>query len=70
MNKLMEMNKKIEKVVVSSYETIETGVVSGYQAIEDSVVNGYKKIEKRFVDAYLTPDQELNPKSLENQEKE
>jgi hypothetical protein len=47
-----KVGKKIEKAVVSGYNTIEDGVVSGYKAIEDSVVSRYKAIENKFVDAY------------------
>ena len=45
-NKLMDANKKIEKLVVG-----------GYKAIEDGVVGGYKKIEDKFVNAFLTSEE-------------
>lgn len=45
MSKIIDVNKKIEKVVVS-----------GYQKIEDSVVSGYKKIENKFVNTFLKDD--------------
>ena len=47
MPKVVDANKKIEKVVVG-----------GYKKVEDSVVNGYKKIEDKFVDAFLKKDGE------------
>ena len=56
MNKIMQVEKSIEKCVVSGYKRIAGGVVAGYQKIEDGAVSGYKKIEKKFVDAFLAPD--------------
>ena len=58
MNKLMEVERKIERGVVSAYKVIESGVVNGYKTIENGVVGGYKKIEDRFVEAFLTDDNE------------
>jgi len=58
MNRLMTIERKIEKGVASGYKAIENGVVTGYKAIENGVVNGYKKIEDRFVGAFLTDGNE------------
>jgi len=53
MNKLLSIERKIEKGAVSIYMAIENGVVSGYKAVENGVVKGYKKIEDKFVGAFL-----------------
>ena len=58
MSRLLTIEKKIERGVVSGYKTIENGVVTGYRAIENGVVNGYKKIEDRFVEAFLMGEKE------------
>ena len=50
MNKIMQIEKKIED-----------SVVTGYRAIENGVVSGYKKIEDKFVEAFLTPDEASRP---------
>jgi len=47
MSKIVDANKKIEKVVVD-----------GYKKVEDTVVGGYKKIEDKFVDTFLKKDGE------------
>ena len=47
MSKIVETEKKIEKVVVDSYKKVE-----------DTVVGGYKKIEDKFVDTFLKKDGE------------
>ena len=47
MSKIVDANKKIEKVVVGTYKNIE-----------DSVVGGYKKVEDKFVDTFLKKDGE------------
>jgi hypothetical protein len=54
MNKLVKINKKIERAVVFGYKSIENAVVSGYKAVENGVVSSYKKIENKFVDIFLT----------------
>lgn len=46
-SKLVQVNEKIEK-----------RVVSGYKKIEESVVGAYKKVEDKFVDSFLTKDGE------------
>ena len=48
-SKLIQANKKIERVVVGGYKKIEETVVGGYKGIEDAVVG---------VDRYLTRDGE------------
>lgn len=60
-SKIVKINDKIAKTVVSGYKSIEKGVVSGY-----------KKIEDKFVDAYLTKDGETVEEAkerLKNQNK-
>ena len=52
MNKLHELNEKIENTVVSGYKKIETGVVDGYKKIENGVVEGYKKIKTVAVEGF------------------
>ena len=54
MNKLHELNEKIENAVVSGYKKIETGVVDGYKKIENTVVDGYKKVEDKCIDALFS----------------
>lgn len=54
MSKLMKVEKKIEKGVVSGYKAVEKGVLCGYLAVEEGFVSGYKKIEDKFVDAFLS----------------
>ena len=41
MEKLKDVNKKIEETVVG-----------GYKKVEDTVVGGYKKVEDKFVDKF------------------
>ena len=68
MKKFRDVNRKIEKAVVSGYKTVEKTVVNSYKAIENSVVNGYKKIEKMFVEAFLTDDSDqYEPRKIEIQ---
>ena len=57
-SKLIQANKKIERVVVGGYKKIEETVVGGYKGIENAVVGGYQKIEDGFVDRDLTRDGE------------
>ena len=45
MSKIIEANKKIEKVVVGSYKKVEDTVVGGYKKIEDKFVNTFLKKE-------------------------
>lgn len=56
MGKFMDVNKKIEKVIVSEYQKIEDSVVVRYRKIEDGVVSGYKTIENKFVNTFLKDD--------------
>jgi len=68
MKKFKDVNRKIEKAVVSGYKTVEKAVINSYKAIENSVVNGYKKIEKKFVEAFLTDDSDqYEPRKIEIQ---
>lgn len=46
-SKFIQTNKKIENIVLNSYETIES-----------SVLKTYEKIENAFVDRFLTHDGE------------
>ncbi|MEG0593159.1 MAG: hypothetical protein RR512_07565 [Coprobacillus sp.] len=46
-SKIINMNKKIENIVVD-----------GYQKIETKVLDNFTKLEDRFVDNYLTYDNE------------
>lgn len=57
-SKLVKVNKKIEKEVVSGYKKIEDGVVGGYKKMEEGVVGGFNKMTDKFVDNYLTKDGE------------
>ena len=58
MSKLVDANKKIEKVVVGSY-----------QKVEDAVVSRYKKIEDKFVDTFLKKDNETTGEAKERMKK-
>ena len=58
MNKLMNIEQKIERTVVTGYKAIENTVVSGYKLVENTAVKGYKKIEDGFVNAFLTDSKE------------
>jgi len=58
MNRVMNIERKIEEKVVAGYKAIENGVVSGYKAVENTAVKGYKKIEDGFVNAFLTDNKE------------
>ena len=53
MQKLMEVNKKIENAVVGTYRKIENGVTNGYKKMENEIVSGYKKVENYFVDTFF-----------------
>ena len=66
MSKLMETQRKIEKGVVSAYQSIEDAVVGGYKKIEDCAVSGYKKIENKFVEAFTLADEENMKRGNEN----
>lgn len=46
-SKLIDINRKIEKVVID-----------GYKKIEDNVVESYTKLEDKFVESYLIHDGE------------
>lgn len=54
--KLICVQRKIEKGVVSGFKKIEKTVVSGYKKIENGTVSGYKKIEDKFVDTFWEED--------------
>jgi len=71
MKKFRDVNRKIEKAVISGYKTIEKTVVNSYKAIENGVVNSYKKIEKKFIEAFLTDDSDqYEPRKAEIQTEE
>ena len=57
-SKLVQVNKKIENVVVGRYKKIE-----------DAVVSGYTKIEDKFVDNFLTKDGETIAEAKERLKK-
>ena len=54
MEKLNEVNKKIEEAVVGGYKKIENGVVDGYKKIEEAAVESYKKLDDKFIDALFS----------------
>lgn len=58
MSKLVEMNEKIEGVVVGGYKKIEEGVVSGYKKIETGVVESFEKVSDKFVEKLFTHEGE------------
>ena len=63
MDKLHELNEKIETAVVEGYKKIESGVVEGYKKIESTVVEGYKKVEDKCIDALFSKVGETTEKT-------
>ena len=53
MSRFIEVNRKIEKAVISGYKAVENGVVSGYKAIENGVVSGYRAVENGIVKTFV-----------------
>ncbi len=57
-SKLVKVNRKIAKGVVSAYQVIEKGAVSGYNAVERFFVGAYLRVESAFIERYLTREGE------------
>lgn len=49
MSKIAQINEKITRAVVKSYQKIENGVLSGYKKMETGIVEGFEKVTDKCV---------------------